>query len=116
MNDSWSDCGMIFYCDGEGYAIDKEGNTVCLCKREDIERVISGVMSVRRLKNDKQRECIEIILEYRRKKGYGKQEESFKPRGFIGSRPAGNIKRRKRDVRRTSEGKRIPVRKVKLEK
>lgn len=113
MSDHWSDCGMIFYCDGEGYALDCEGNTVCLCYEDSVNKVLSGVMPVSSLKNDKQRECIEIILEYRRVKGYGKQDESFKPRGYIGSRPVRVIKHKQGDVKRFEVKKRVSLGKFK---
>jgi hypothetical protein len=115
MSDYWSDCGMIFYCDGEGYALDGEGNTVCLCNERDIGKVLCGELSVDRLKNDKQKEAMKIILKYREVSGYGKQAESFRPRGYIRSRFAGVVEYKQSDVKRIEVKKRVPVCKVKPE-
>ena len=115
MSDCWSDCGMIFYCDGVGYALDLENNTVCIGDEAYVEKILLGEVKVDELKNRKQREVMEIILKYREVNGHGKKSESFKPRGDFRDRFTGDFKRREKSVRRYEKGKRVKVCEVEYE-
>ena len=40
----WSEDGQVFFCDGKGYGLTPNLNTICLGKEEDIEAFISADM------------------------------------------------------------------------
>ncbi len=63
----WSEDNLIWYDDqGEGWAIGKTGNRVCICQEKDFGRVLSGEVPLESCTNPKQREALEIIINIRR--------------------------------------------------
>jgi hypothetical protein len=72
--DYWSEDGLIFYHNGEGWAIHPSGKTICLCHRDSTDRILKGEIKVETVKNDLQRETLEKIIKTRGDLGYGERE------------------------------------------
>jgi len=100
--DYWTSDGLIFYHNGEGWAIHPSGATVCLCRKEDTDRILKGEINVETVKDTKQRETLIKILEIRKWLGYGDKTELFKPRGAVGGRNVRAFQPRKAGVRQSA--------------
>ena len=73
-NDYWTEDGLIFYHNNEGWAIHPSGKTVCLCQKEDTDKILKGEIDVETVKSDDQRETLKRIIEIRKELGYGERE------------------------------------------
>jgi len=106
----WSEDGMIYYDEwDEGWAVLNDGSTVCLCSEADVNKVLSGEVGLDTVTNPKQREALEIIINYRKEQSYGKQAEQVSTRSPVRSRPSGAVKPRQAHARRTSQGKAVSL-------
>ncbi len=100
---------------GEGWALDKKGNRVCICK--DYDGVLRGEIPLEKCSNPKQREALEIILEYRREIGQsntdhtiksGSKQRAIQVRSFR-ARPAHHTKLEQGNFRQRKANKANPV-------
>ena len=72
----WSEDDMIFYDDyNEGWALDRDCQRVCICQKSDVNKILSGEKPLESVTNLKQREALEIILEFRKEKDYDRREQ-----------------------------------------
>jgi len=58
----------------EGWALDNNCQTICLCQKNDSNKVLFGEVSLDSITNPKQREALGFILQYRKENGYGQQD------------------------------------------
>jgi len=72
----WSDDSLVYYRNGEGWGLKKDGTIVCLCDEESTNQVLRGEKDVATVKDDNQREVLERILEIRREIGYDDEQQS----------------------------------------
>jgi len=112
----WSDDGLIFYDESnEGWATGKDGQTVCICQKSDVEKILTGEKSLDTLTNPKQREALEIIINIREAQDYGKRfndttrksPDNKRPALTKRTRPLPRFEHNKADIRRVAPSKRV---------
>ena len=54
--DYWSEDGLVFYHNGEGWAIHPTGITVCFCQEDSTIKILKHEIDVNTVKKDDQRE------------------------------------------------------------
>ena len=101
-NDYWSYDGLIFFCDGKGYALNAKGKTVCLGNEADTRRFFETGET-----KSGEVEVLNEILDYRKEVSSG---QSFKPVRAIRSVFARTLKRRATYTKQAASRKRLPVR------
>ena len=72
--DYWSEDGLVFYHNGEGWAIHPTGITVCLCQEDSTIKILKHEIDVNTVKKDDQRETLTRMLEIREENGDGEQQ------------------------------------------
>jgi hypothetical protein len=71
----WTEDGFIFYDDyNEGWALDRDCQRVCVCQEADVNKILSGEKPIESVTNPKQREALELILEWRRENDYAGEQ------------------------------------------
>ena len=112
----WTNDTMIFVDDfNECWALDNDCQPVCLCQYEDVKKILSGDRSIDALSNPKQKEAMQIILDYRGEYGYGNQSKVKRVNSFR-SRPARDFEHRPSAIKRATTSKRTAVHQDKQQK
>ena len=105
----WSDCGQIFFCDGKGYGLTEGLRTICLGKKDDIEKFFS-TGEINKALTPTQIEVLTQIKDYRKEEGYGQPDT-----GGTGMERAANygaVRGKQKTTRSLASRKRFPLRKV----
>ena len=102
--DYWSECGQVYFLDGWGWGLTEKGHTIGLSKEKDILKIFE----TGQLNGDlhpKQKEALNLILDYRKEEGYGSGTGSMERDGDNGT--AG---RKPKAIRPLKKRKRLPLR------
>ena len=105
----WSDCGQIFFEGSEGYGLTATLQTICLGKKEDIEKFFSTGELNNKLAPIQQ-QILAGILDYRKEEGYGTAATRAGDMERAGNN--GTSRHKPKATRSLAFRKRFPLRKV----
>ncbi len=99
--DYWSDDGLIAFVGGNGWGLDKTGNTWCLGNEPDVLKAIeTGELPDYRIPQERQ--VLSHVLELR-KEILKNEPKDYTPRSAVGGCPTRTFKRRQANLRQTSQ-------------
>ncbi len=105
--DYWSDCGLIYFVDSEGWGLDEEGTTWPLGKEPDVLKAIETGELPDYL-TSQERRVLSHVLELR-KELLENEPKEYKPRSAVGSRPTRTFERRQANLRQTSQRRKLAL-------
>ena len=104
VKDRWSDCEQVFFCNGWGWGLTQDLQSVCLGKEEDVQLELD-TGELKPDLNTLQRQILSGILEYRKENGIGTGENNM-----VGGGSNGIVGNKQKRIGHTASRQRLTMR------